>query len=136
MKTMYIIRGIPGSGKTTLAEMISKSTNAVICEADNYFMEDVDDGTLVYNFKAHELNQAHAWCKKLCENVMKLQQDVIVSNTSAKEKFMRPYIDLAKEYGYNIQVITCQSTFKNIHDVPDEVIEKYERGFQYQRFDI
>ena len=38
-KTLYILRGIPGSGKTTHAKRLA-GTNGVIISADDYFMRD------------------------------------------------------------------------------------------------
>ena len=66
MKTLYIIRGIAGSGKTTFANTIVDSI--AVCEADQYF---VDKETGEYKFNPDEIKIAHQWCKDEVENRMK-----------------------------------------------------------------
>jgi hypothetical protein len=55
---VHILRGIPGSGKSTKARELTDVPD-YICSADDYF---VKDG--VYKFLAHEIAQAHAACLK------------------------------------------------------------------------
>ena len=50
-KTLFILRGLPGSGKTTLA----KSIGAVHFEADMYFMEGNEYKFDVTKLKRHML---------------------------------------------------------------------------------
>jgi predicted ATPase len=38
-KKLYIVRGLPGSGKSTFAEALVGS-DFLVCEADKYFMVD------------------------------------------------------------------------------------------------
>lgn len=96
---LYLIRGLPGSGKSTFAFMLY-ATSAVhsFYEADMYFTD--DSGT--YRFDPSRLPEAHTWCKKHVEQCMKYEQPVAVSNTFTTEKELQPYLDLAKEYGYTI----------------------------------
>ena len=37
-KKVFIVRGIPGSGKTTLAKSIAKKYNTIEFEADHYLL--------------------------------------------------------------------------------------------------
>lgn len=129
MKKLLLIIGIPGSGKSTMANKI-KSENpefydANVWEADKFFMKDGE-----YKFNPNILGAAHWWCQAQVESDMKKGDNIIVSNTSLTPKERRPYIKLAKEYGYEIEVIECNGSFKNIHDVPDETIEKMKKKYK------
>ena len=53
-KVLFIVRGLPGSGKTTLA----KSLGSVHFEADMYFMEGNE-----YKFDITKIKKAHEWCQ-------------------------------------------------------------------------
>ena len=128
-KLLIIIRGIPGSGKSTLAEHLVYSIGVerqhpAIFEADNYFKN--VNGNYVFN--PAEIPKAHAWCKQQTEHAMfKEIETIIVSNTSCAEWEYRPYIEMARLFGYKVQVIDVHGEFKNIHDVPKEALERMEK---------
>lgn len=57
-KTIHIIQGIPGCGKSTLAKKLaSEHDSAVICSADNFFMKEGK-----YKFDPRKIGQAHSQC--------------------------------------------------------------------------
>ena len=135
MKTLYIIRGIAGSGKTTFANTIVDSI--AVCEADQYF---VDKETGEYKFNPDEIKIAHQWCKDEVENRMKYNQDtygldyseIVVSNTFTQEWEMDPYFKLAEKYGYRVFSLIVENRHggKNTHGVPDEKVEAMKNRFQ------
>ena len=86
MKKLYIVRGLPGSGKSTFAEALVGS-DFLVCEADKYFIVDGE-----YKFDATKLRQAHEWCKNRVETYMKdslvndqFYREIAVSNTFTQE---------------------------------------------------
>jgi NEDD4-binding protein 2 len=135
MKTLYIIRGIAGAGKTTFANSIVDNT--AICEADQYF---VNQETGEYKFNPDEIKIAHQWCKDEVENRMKYNQDtygldyseIVVSNTFTQEWEMEPYFKLAEKYGYRVFSLIVENRHggKNTHGVPDEKVEVMRNRFQ------
>lgn len=122
-KILYIIRGVPGSGKSTLAHKLTDN----VVEADQYFYD--DEGN--YNWSADKLNQAHNWCFYTVKKYMEEGRDKIaVANTFVKNKDYKRYVELAKEFGYKVDIRTCTGNYQNIHNVPDETVEKMRSKFQ------
>ena len=127
MSKLYLIIGIPGAGKSTLAnKIIAEHPNTIIkhYEADMYFIRNGE-----YNFDPKKLFYAHKWCKTKAEQAMIDNYDVIISNTSLTPSERKPYIELAKKYNYDIEVITCNGNYNNIHNVPIETIERMKNKF-------
>lgn len=122
-KILYIIRGVPGSGKSTLAHKLTDN----VVEADQYFYD--DEGN--YNWSADKLNQAHNWCYNTVKKYMEEGRDKIaVANTFVKNRDYKRYVELAKEFGYKVDIRTCTGNYQNIHNVPDETVEKMRSKFQ------
>lgn len=121
VKTLILLRGIPGSGKSTVATALMRMfPNAEHYEADQYWMKDGE-----YKFKPEELGLAHDWCHQKVSNALKARvETVIVANTFVKLWEMQEYLREALAYGYNLQVIDCQSTFTDIHEVPTNTLER------------
>ena len=131
MKNLYLLRGLPGSGKSTLANQIGDTH----FEADMYFINENGE----YIFNGADIKKAHQWCQSQVELAMIQNHitdgldssDIIVSNTFTQEWEMEPYFKMAKTYGYRIFTLVVESRHQsgNIHNVPEEVIEKMRERF-------
>ncbi|MEG1009867.1 MAG: AAA family ATPase [Clostridia bacterium] len=128
MKTLFILRGLPGSGKTTLANtIVSLHKDAVAYAADDYFM---DNGE--YKFDAKKLNEAHLSCKNHVAKAMYSGVSaIIVHNTNTTEEELKPYFDMAKVHGYMVHslIVENRSNTSNVHGVNDTIIDKMESRF-------
>lgn len=81
MPTLYLIRGVPGSGKSTFANNILQAgLVAGVVEADDYFIDVV---TGEYNFDPSKLKNAHSYCQSLAETLIFNGWSVAVSNTQS-----------------------------------------------------
>jgi tRNA uridine 5-carbamoylmethylation protein Kti12 len=133
-KRLMILRGIPGSGKTTLATMLSHAAgimdeSVTHAEADQYFLNLY---TGEYKFNKEKLPDAHEFCRSKVQDAMIAGINlIIVSNTFVYKMHMEPYKKMAREYGYHVAEIICQGGFKNVHDVPDDVIRKMRQNFEF-----
>lgn len=124
MKELILLRGLPGSGKSTFAELIG----GFRCEADMYFMVDGE-----YKFDINRIKDAHVWCKKECESFMiREKPKVIVSNTFTQEWEMEDYYKLAKMYGYKVTSVIVENRHGNssIHAVPDATLGNMRNRFE------
>ena len=98
-KMLYLVRGIPGSGKSTFA----KSLGGTHFEADQFFMVDGK-----YKFDGSKLKEAHNWCQNIVNTAMilnltaGLNKRIVVSNTFTQEWEMKPYFEMAEHHGYKI----------------------------------
>lgn len=132
---LILIRGLPGSGKSTLARNIcfwaSSGPNYFTWrhyEADMFFVKKD-----VYQFDAMKTHEAHAWCKQKVADALVMNENVVVSNTFTRIWEMQPYLDLGKEFGAEVTVLTCEGDYGNVHGVPDDVIEKMRKRWEQYR---
>jgi predicted kinase len=126
MKTLYIVRGIPGSGKSTFAQ----SLDCPVFEADQYF---IDSETGEYKFDGSKIKLAHNWCKLRVEHSMEDDfQKIAVSNTFTQEWEMDAYYELAKQYGYRVFSLIVENRHGgvNVHDVPEDKLEQMKNRFE------
>lgn len=125
-KHLFLLRGLPGAGKTTLAILIG----GLHLEADMYFVN--TDGN--YDFDATKLKYAHDWCKSKVEKGMTdlNQSRIIVSNTFTQEWEMQPYYDLAKEHGYKVYSLIVENRHGGVneHGVPEDKLEIMKQRFE------
>ena len=123
-KILYIVRGVPGSGKSTFA----KSLGCPVFEADMFFMKDG-----VYKFEADKLKMAHNWCaiqtqKAMVDDVPK----IAVSNTFTQEWEMETYNKLSEENGYMVFSVIVENRHGGVneHGVPEDKLQAMKDRFQ------
>lgn len=125
-KMLYLIRGLPGSGKSTFAQELAGAIGAFHYEADMYF---VRDG--VYEWKPGEVHLAHIWCQRAARHMMSMDRTVVVSNTFTTAKEMEPYLDLARQFGYRVTSLVVEHRHDGVnqHNVPQETLDKMRNRF-------
>lgn len=121
---VYIVRGLPGSGKSTFAKTLAKSLNIPFWEADQFFYKDGQ-----YNFDPTKLGEAHAQC---FENFCKTAFDgCVVSNTFTTEKELEKYCQFCVDNCLQFTVLIVENRHgnKSIHDVPETVVDTMRNRF-------
>lgn len=121
---LVLIRGLPGSGKTTLAKSMMDN-NSVHCEADDFFMKDGK-----YSFDPSGLGEAHSACFVKARNAMLAGKTAIVSNTFTTLAEMEPYISFAKSKGIEVEVLEATGNYQSVHDVPPHSIDRMRKRWQ------
>jgi hypothetical protein len=129
-KTLLIMRGLPGSGKSKMAESLiggqgRKRTaevpdpdggspenyrftvckHGVVCTTDAYFYDSWDNGgQYIFNPKKigyhHQLNQ-NAVSFAMSQNI----PAIVVDNTNTQNWEMQKYVELAQHYGYKVVIV-------------------------------
>lgn len=125
MKKVIIVRGAPGSGKSTharsLMEAYQREGKTVShYEADMYFIG--EDGK--YKWSAEKIGSAHKWCQDKVRDSIKVCDVVIVSNTSVRSKDVDVYVKIADEAGAKHDVYRMFGQFQNLHEVPESIVKR------------
>jgi NEDD4-binding protein 2 len=139
-KTLYLMRGVSGSGKSTTARKLG--VGGVVLSTDDYFMQ---GGRYVYD--SSQIIQAHRWNEARAEEAMRRGiSPIVIDNTLVKAWEGKAYVELALKYGYQIKVSEPESpqwrkfkpglpdealsllaqelSKKNVHGVPAETIDR------------
>jgi predicted kinase len=129
---LILLRGLPGSGKTSLGEIVLHcpgSNSPDVLSADNFFMDDKGN----YNFDATKIKQAHNDCQQKCAERMKLEiSRIVVANTFTEKWEMDSYYEMAERYKYRVHTVIVENRHesKNVHGVPDEKLEQMKNRFE------
>lgn len=135
-RVLVLMRGLPGSGKTTLALKMCGATG-VILSADHFFYQ---DGR--YSFDKARLSEAHEWNKRRAKQAMQEgHTPVIIDNTNVEVWEMMPYVALALRSKYHVCMLEPDTPWKfdarqlaqkNMHGVArrtiDSMLERYDRN--------
>ena len=126
MKLAVIMRGLPGSGKSTKAKEIAGEIG-VICSADDFFLD--EEG--VYRFYGRMLPEAHAGNQLAFRCALMLGVSIVVcDNSNITRAEYEPYVRMAKEAGYAVSISAMphatpvQMRERNTHAVPDYALNK------------
>jgi predicted kinase len=138
-KILYIMRGISGSGKSTVSKALASSPPnggpAVIRSTDDQFMVDGK-----YVFDQAKLGGYHMKNVYLVEQDMKAEvKCIIVDNTNCKGRDSKPYRELAKKYGYTITMVHVDAGLntakkRNATRTADRLIPEHVLEMQYSNF--
>ena len=130
MKSLYLLRGLPGAGKSTLAKKLGDAH----FEADMYFTNESGQ----YIFNGADIKKAHEWCQNevqlamILNHTSGLNESIVVSNTFTQEWEMEPYYKLAETYGYRVFSLIVENRHggENLHNVPQDKIEVMRERFE------
>ncbi|KAI9909417.1 hypothetical protein PsorP6_014491 [Peronosclerospora sorghi] len=138
---VIILRGIPGSGKSTLRREIKRisaqqGVTFTSCSADDFF-----ETKRGYVFESQKLGAVHNKCKAVFKTavhgVSSRQHIVLVDNTNTQRWEYQPYEDIATKFGCQVHIVElkCPDVLaayrmskRNSHGVPtDKVVSMFLR---------
>jgi NEDD4-binding protein 2 len=117
MSKLVLMRGIPGSGKSTKANQIKddyilKGYQAEIFSTDDFWMRNG-----CYEWNRDLLGTAHKWNQIRVENAIKDDIDyIIVDNTNLSSFDVGPYFNLAVKYGIEIEIVNIDTPVQTCID--------------------
>lgn len=127
-KILFIVRGLPGAGKSTLAKQLA-GEKGVSYSTDDFFMN-----AGKYQFDPNLLPSAHNWnfsrsVKAIDEGI----SPIVIDNTNVQAWEAKRYVKYAIDHGYKVEVREPDTPWKfdakelakrNKHGVTQAVIEK------------
>lgn len=120
MQKLTLIRGIPGSGKSTQARSLGLLHHY---EADMWFAQNG-------GYDRAKIKQAHEWCQQRAYDALASGESVVIANTFCRRWEMQPYLDAAKKHGATVEIIVANGRWQNVHGVPPEVVRQMEARFE------
>ena len=136
---LFILQGLPGAGKSTLAKELAGS-NGEIFSADDFFIDEKGN----YNYKEDSIFLAHFWNNQRIRYAIHRKTPIIViDNTSVSFEDLqrlKPVMLEAKDAGYNIEIKRPTTPWaynvdelakKNTHNVPKERIQERLDNFAF-----
>ena len=130
--TAYILVGPPGSGKSTYANELADSENAVVISGDDIRSE-------LYGSAEVQGDWGEIW-ERIDECVSEsCGMPVIIDGTHCREDYRAEAITLLRSYGYNrveaivmkTSLATCLArNFKRERNVPDYIVKQMHSDLQ------
>ena len=132
-RDLVILRGLPGSGKSVLAQVLSEDGRYPVFAIDDYFT----DAHGVYRFKFDENFKAYEYCRSRTEAAMHASTTkIFLDNVFSLEWEMEPYFKLAAQYQYRVHVLTVENRHHsdNRHGVSMDQIQRMAEKYKVVLF--
>lgn len=140
MNQVVILRGVSGSGKSTVAKSLTAIVDvgrAVIVSADNFFVTPQGN----YEFNGDKLGSAHEHCLNEFKSALTSGVElVIVDNTNTQHWEYQAYVKEAARFNYNVDYemvgslepeMLVKYAERNSHSVPLDAIQRQAKRFEY-----
>ena len=141
-KICYILKGLPGTGKSMLANALGNEGS--IFSTDSYFMVDGEyqfDPSKLGEYHKRNLDDATAFMERFAPHTT--PAICVIDNTNTQHWEYEKYEEVAKENGFMVQIITVEWNIndiplyakRNSHGVPEEAIYRMAERWEYPSLD-
>jgi predicted kinase len=114
-----ILRGLPGSGKSTFARRLADEFEFTHLEADDHFYVNGE-----YRFDPARVADAHALVARDAFELLSAGRRVVVANTHVRLWEMAAIVGATELAKKRFCVVHCTGRWPNVHAVPDDVIDR------------
>jgi predicted kinase len=130
VKDLYLIRGLPGAGKTTFAKSVKQEGDTVVA-ADDFMVNAKGD----YTFDGARLREVHEKCREVVSKAMQGGvARIFVHNTFTTGSELEPYCVLAQQHNYRVFSVIVENRHGGVSlaQPPFETIRNMRDRFQIQ----
>lgn len=124
---LVLIRGLPGSGKSTYAEKVFVKKHGFIHLENDMYLYDKDGK---YNWTPERAKAAMQQCYTDTAKALAAGKDVVVTNVFVTFKSTRRYLELAKKYNAEFKIFRKDKDYGNVHNVPEKTLKQFKAAFQ------
>lgn len=101
---VYLMRGLPSCGKSTLARELA-GTTGVICETDEFFYTQIGESPDSYDYSAVRLDDARAWNLERFQIALRDRlAPIVVDRGNGLNPETQEYVVLAQQQGYEVEL--------------------------------
>lgn len=119
---LVIIRGLPGTGKSTLAREIAEKCGFAHYETDQFFE--------INGFYLHQkkrIGDAIEWCYQKVKAELAEGKKVVITGTFTKRQSIAPYVD----FGVPYLILECTKDYGSVHPVhSDGSYDKMKKAWE------
>lgn len=129
MQSLILLRGLPGSGKSILANVLSENGRYPVFSIDDFFTDQHGN----YQFEFEKNHVAYKQCEDNTHKALQAgAEKIFVANTFTMLWEMEPYFKMASEFDCKLFIATVEKyhSSKNIHDIPDEQLQKMAEKYK------
>lgn len=117
---VHILRGLPGSGKTTFAKNYDPIKNFLLLEGDQSMYDERGN----YNFK--NAKSSREYVSKMLYQSLKLgNSNVVITTAGYKSASIQQFVDICRKFGvrYVVTHVFTNEDFGNEHFLSKDIIE-------------